>query len=275
MNVEELLESKRIAYIPKGADYEISCLNPEHPDRNPSMRVDRITGIFNCFSCEYKGNLFTYFGEKPNQLQLRREKLKNTIRQKMAESSGLVFPKNSLMYEGTWRGISSDTYKRFEAFTNANKEFTGRINFPIKDITGKTVAFIGRHTGDRVPKYLISPAGATLPLYPVVQPKNGSVILVEGIFDMVNLHDKGLDNAMCCFGTKQVNERKLEVLSISGVSHIDIFFDGDEAGQSAAELIKEMCESIGLSVRNVHLKGTDPGALTQQQITKLKSKLYA
>ena len=58
MNVEELLESKRIAYIPKGADYEISCLNPEHPDRNPSMRVDRITGIFNCVSCEYKGNLF-------------------------------------------------------------------------------------------------------------------------------------------------------------------------------------------------------------------------
>ena len=91
MNVEELLESKRIEYIPKGADYEISCLNPDHPDRNPSMRVDRITGIFNCFSCEYKGNLFNYFGEKPNQLQLRREKLKNTIRQKMAESSGLVF----------------------------------------------------------------------------------------------------------------------------------------------------------------------------------------
>lgn len=275
MNVEDLLEQKGIAFIPKGADYEISCLNPDHPDRNPSMRVDRITGIFNCFSCEYKGNLFTYFGEKPNHLQIRREKLKNTIRQKLAESTGLVFPKNSLMYNGNWRNIKADTYQKFDTFTSADKEFVSRLNFPIRDITGKTIAFIGRHTGEGVPKYLISPAGAKLPLYPVVQPKNGSVILVEGIFDMVNLHDKGLDNAMCCFGTKQVNEKKLEVLSISGVSHIDIFFDGDEAGQSAAERIKEMCESIGLSVRNVHLKGTDPGALTQQQITKLKSKLYA
>ena len=55
---------------------------------------------------------------------------------------------------------------------------------------------------------------------------------------MVNLHDKGLDNAMCCFGTKNMNERKLSVLSMSGVSHIDIFFDGDEAGQTAAEQSK-------------------------------------
>jgi len=275
VNVEELLIQKGIYYIPKGADFEVSCLNPDHPDRNPSMRIDRITGIFNCFSCEYKGSVFSYFGEKPNHLQIRREKLKNTIRQKLAESSGLAFPKNSLMYSGNWRNIKPETYKRFEAFTNPEREFAGRVNIPVKDITGKTVSFIGRHTGDRVPKYLITPAGAQMPLYPVVQPKYGCVILVEGIFDMLNLHDKGLDNAMCCFGTKQVNEAKLAVLSISGVSQIDIFFDGDDAGQTAAEKVKEMCESIGLSCRNVHMKGTDPGALTNSQVTKLKSKLYA
>ena len=92
MNVEELLIKQDVPYIPKGADFEVSCLNPDHPDRNPSMRIDRITGIFNCFSCEFKGNLFTLFGEKPNQLQLQREKLKNLIKQKMAESTGLALP---------------------------------------------------------------------------------------------------------------------------------------------------------------------------------------
>ena len=59
MNVEDLLIKQNVSYIPKGADFEVSCLNPEHPDRNPSMRIDRITGVFNCFSCEFKGNLFT------------------------------------------------------------------------------------------------------------------------------------------------------------------------------------------------------------------------
>ena len=60
MNVEELLIKQDVPYIPKGADFEVSCLNPDHPDRNPSMRIDRITGIFNCFSCEFKGNPVSY-----------------------------------------------------------------------------------------------------------------------------------------------------------------------------------------------------------------------
>ena len=40
----------------------------------------------------------------------------------------------------------------------------------------------------------------------------GSAILVEGIFDMINLHDKGLTNAVCCFGTNNYNEAKLSML---------------------------------------------------------------
>lgn len=275
MNVEELLIKQDVPYIPKGADFEVSCLNPDHPDRNPSMRIDRITGIFNCFSCEFKGNLFTLFGEKPNQLQLQREKLKNLIKQKMAESTGLALPSQATPYRGNWRGIKSETYERFEAFTDADPLFVSRINFPVRDITGKIVAVNGRHTGSGVPKYMITPAGAKMPLFPQVLPLNGCVILVEGIFDMVNLHDKGLTNAMCSFGTKNINEEKLSVLSIAGVSQLDIFFDGDDAGQSAAAKVKEMCESIGLSSRNIHLKDKDPGALTESQILKLKRKLYA
>ena len=275
MNVEDLLLKQDIPFIPKGKDYEVRCINPEHEDRNPSMRIDRITGVFNCFSCGFKGNLFTHFGEKPNQLQLRREKLKNLIKQKMADSTGLVIPSNAKPYVGTWRQIKEETYKKFEAFIHADKQFVSRINFPIKDITGKIVAFNGSHTAQGTPKYMITPPGARMPLFPQVTPINGSVILVEGIFDMLNLHDKGLDNAMCCFGTKNVNEEKLSVFKVQGVSHIDVFFDGDEAGQNGAKTVKEMCESIGLSTRNIKYSKTDPGALTETQITKLRRNLYA
>ena len=91
----------------------------------------------------------------------------------------------------------------------------------------------------------------------------------------INLHDKGLTNAVCCFGTNNISTEKLQMLSIQGVTRIDVFFDGDEAGQKASEKVKELCEKVDLISRNVHLKGTDPGALTETQITKLKSKLYA
>lgn len=111
MTVEELLVSRQVYFVPKGADAIVTCLNPEHADSSPSMRIDKITGIFNCFSCGYKGNIFTHFGEKANQLQLRRELLKKRIREKRSESVGLSFPKGSIPYVGNWRNIKPETYK--------------------------------------------------------------------------------------------------------------------------------------------------------------------
>jgi len=146
---------------------------------------------------------------------------------------------------------------------------------PARVISERILAFDGRHTTGGTPKYMISPAGAKMPLFPVVEPIQGSVVLVEGIYDMVNLHDKGLDNAICCFGTKNINEDKLRMLSIQGVDEVIVFFDGDEAGQNASKEVQEMAERVGLASRNVSLKDRDPGALPLQTVQKLKSKLYA
>jgi DNA primase len=275
MTVEELLVSRQVYFVPKGADAIVTCLNPEHADSSPSMRIDKITGIFNCFSCGYKGNIFTHFGEKANQLQLRRELIKKRIREKRSESVGLSFPKGSVPYVGNWRDIKPETYKRFEAFQHHDTDHIGRIVFPVRDISGRIVSFNGRHTTGGTPKYMISPAGAKLPLYPIVEPIQGSIILVEGIYDMVNLHDKGLTNAVCTFGTKNINEDKLRMLSIQGVEEVIIFFDGDTAGQDAAKEVKEMVEQVGLTSRNVGLKDTDPGALPLKSVQTLKRKLYA
>jgi DNA primase len=274
MNVEDLLRSKNIKFTPKGSDFLINCLNPEHPDLHPSMRIDQITGIYNCFACGYKGNIFTLFGETPNEMQQKREKLKKLIRRKRAENIGLSFPNHAVPYDGDWRNIKPETYKKFEAFLDHTKEFSGRIIFPIRDMSGRIVAFNGRHTSGGLPKYLFSPSGVKLPLFPVVEPINGSVILVEGIFDVLNLHDKGLTNAVCCFGTKNINKDKLAMLKMRGVDSIKIFFDGDEAGQDASASIKTMAENIGLNVQNIYLKDTDPGDLNQELVSKLYEKLY-
>lgn len=275
MNVEELLNQKQIAFIPKGKDFVVKCLNPEHDDSNPSMRIDQIDGRFNCFACEYKGNLFTFFGETASGFQLKRETMKRKIQEKKAESVGLSFPKNHMPYVGNWRNITPKTYRKFEAFEHTDPDYISRINFPIRNISGKIVAFQGRHTASGIPKYKFTPPGAKLPLFPQVFPRMGEIILVEGIYDVINLHDKGLENAVCCFGTMNINEDKLRMLSMQGCSKIAVFFDGDEAGQKAAQNIKVMCEKVGLVSRNINLKETDPGALTQSQVTGLKRKLYA
>ena len=275
MNVQELLESKKIYFIPKGKDFVVRCINPEHADRNPSMRIDQIDGRFNCFSCGFKGNIFAHFGESATGLQLKRDILKRKIQGKRIENVGLNFPAHYMPYVGNWRNISPKTYKRFEAFEHTGSDYISRINFPIRDISGKIVAFQGRHTAGGTPKYKFTPPGAKLPLFPQVSPRQGEVILVEGIYDVINLYDKGIQNVLCCFGTNNINEDKLALLKMKGVSRVATFFDGDDAGKKAAENVKVMCEKVSLNTRNITLKNLDPGALTEAQVRKLESKLYA
>ena len=279
MTVEELLQERKVNYKLSPADCIVSCLNPEHDDNNPSMRIDRITGVFNCFSCGFRGNIFNHYDAPSNPLDIRREKVRRKIEEKRASSVGLKMPKNFMPYVGNWREIKPETYKKFDAFLHPDKPFTNRISFPIKDLTGRIVAFNCRtQSPTDVPKYIIHPPKAVLPLFPAqVRPIKGRVILVEGIFDVMNLHDKGLTNAVCCFGVKNVTEEKLQVLAVSGVEGVDIFLDNDEAGQGQAVKVRELCESVGLDTRNIAFgdKNMDAGALAETQVTKLRDKLYA
>lgn len=282
MNVEDILKENEIYYMPKGRDFVVKCLNPEHDDSSPSMRIDQVTGIYNCFSCGFKGSLFKLFGQKPNWLGIQRENLKRKIQEVRAESIGLPLPKGAVPYAGSWRGIKADTYQKFEAFLSEYQEdgkrnvFSSRIVFPIRDITGNICGFVGRHTGDGTPKYLNQPAGVKLPLFPQVEPIQGTIMLVEGIFDVLNLHDKGIDNAVCCFGVRNVTAEKLAILQMKGIDRIDIFLDNDEAGNKGAEEIIKLCEEVGLEHRRIRFgsKDVDAGAMTERQVLGLKRKLY-
>lgn len=271
--VEELLSGKSISFRPSGRDYLVRCLNPEHEDRHPSMRIDKLTGIFNCLSCGYSGNLFNLFGETPNWLQLRRNKLKAAIENKLLDSVGLSIPKNAIPYEGTWRGISNETYSRMGAFESL--DFQGRIVFPIRSVAGKIQAFTARTTTDQNPRYLNYPPKAKMPAFPSVKPIKGSIILVEGLFDMLNLHDKGLTNAVCNFGVRMPSNEQLNIFRMQGIDCINIFFDNDDAGKKATEELSTILDNKDFSSRKITFSNIkDPGELTKQQVIKLRSTLY-
>jgi hypothetical protein len=244
------------------------------------MRIDRITGVFNCFSCGFKGNLFTYFGAPSSPLEVRLHRIREAITKVKSQTVGIQLPKERIRWSGgPLRNISEDTLKIWDAFTWNTPKFEGRIVFPIRNITGKTVALIGRlisEAGMGQSKYYIYPGGAEMPFCPAkVKPIQNRVILVEGIFDALNLWDKGLKNTVCCFGTQQINWVKLSLLKMQGVQGVDIMFDGDEAGSRAAEAAKGLAEKLDMSARIVTLPpNTDPGNLNRDQIERLKKKLY-
>ena len=275
MQVEELLTRQKLNYIPSGKDVKILCLNPEHDDNDPSLRVDRITGAYHCFSCGFKGNIFKYFEVKGNALMIAKEKLKRKISRKLVENLGYDMPEDTVPFTNDWRNIKSATYRKFGAFKHHHNDFIGRVVFPIRNISGKVVGFVGRHeTSNFDPRYKVVPAGAQLPFFPIVKAIQGRIILVEGIFDMFNLHDKGLTNAVASLGTKTITKDKLVLLKVQGITGIDIFFDNDKAGEDAAQIVKEMAERVDFAVSIISAKVADPGELTASQVIKLGETLY-
>lgn len=275
--VLDLLNKQNIPLQVSGRDYLIHCLNPEHKDSNPSFRVDRVTGVAHCFSCGFKTNIFKYFGVFSNPIPIRIAKLKEKLQDLRTQHLGLEIPDGATPYTRVFRGISPQTLKHFGAFyTNQVEKLIDRIVFPIKDITGKTVVYVARHTlSDGNPRYINYPAGVQIPTFPPKCPPNHrSMVLVEGMFDMLNLYDKGLENAVCCFGTNTLQrDTKLKLLpyKAQGITHVYLLFDGDDAGDKAAKLLKPIIEDEGFIVEIIKLPdGIDPGELSKEDVLGIK-----
>lgn len=283
MQVEDLLTRENIRYTSAGKDILVRCLNPEHTDSNPSMRIDKITGLFNCFSCSFKGNIFTHYDESLDLVNIKALQIKKKIADILKNE--VLMPLGTEKFRRKHRGIAGETYREFDVFTH--DDWKNRIVFPIRDITGRLIGLLGRYAfSDADPKYLFYPPGADLPLYPPRPPMHkDSVILVEGVFDVLNLWDKGLTNVICGFGKslgesrkklkKENNIAKFLPIKIQGVKKIYILYDRG-ALSSANKLAKLLSDLFIMEVIDYpkFSDEKDAGNLTQTEVNELKEYIY-
>ncbi len=148
--------------------------------------------------------------------------------------------------------------------------FRNRIVFPIKEPAGNVLGFGGRGLGpDDTPKYLNSPESPVyrksrvlfgLPLALDSIRKNGRVIVVEGYFDLIALHRAGIEEAVAPCGTALTTEHARRLRRYA--QEVVLLFDGDSAGQRAAERGLPGLLAEGLRVRSAFLPaGQDPDDL--------------
>lgn len=276
-SVEDLLIKNNIRYTHANKDFLIKCLNPEHDDLNPSFRIDKVSGVSHCLSCGFKVNIFRYFGILTINNNIKVAKLKDKLNTIKMELYGVPMPKGFTPFTRSFRDISVATLSKFHAgITNSVPELEDRLLFPIPDITGKTKVYVARHMlSQGNPRYINYPGGTTMPLFPasLQEPGHTSLVLVEGIFDMLNLYDKGLVNVACCFGTNTIKhtlKEKLLPYLAQGVSKIYILFDGDAAGQKAAEELLPIIEEQNIAAEIITLEeGTDPGDMSETQVHEI------
>ena len=272
MVVERILQKQSIDYSASGSYLKIRCLSPEHEDRNPSMFVNKYTGWANCKSCEASYNLFQLFGEKSNYLQILKDKFRDKLQRKAMESVTYEIPDSAVLHRSSFRGVSASTMEEVQAFQY--NEFPGYLFFPIKNASGNIINFVGRDTtGTRTPKYLFMYKRPVL-MAPYNDSYYGSIVLVEGWFDYLNLREKGLTNVRCLFGLTFTQEH-VDLLKLQGIDEVVILMDGDTAGISASERISNLLEENYISIKNIKLaQGTDPGDLDTKTVQKIKEKLY-
>lgn len=145
-------------------------------------------------------------------------------------------------------------------------KFQGRIIFPIRNHLGKTVAFGGRSTQDRGPKYLNSPEtelfqkGKLLYNFDLAKRhirKENEVVLFEGNLDAIAAYQAGIKNVVATLGTS-LTEYQAKLLK-RYVDQVIVCYDGDSAGQDASFRAASLLRKIGCQVKIAYLKdGQDP-----------------
>ncbi len=142
--------------------------------------------------------------------------------------------------------------------------FRNRLMFPIIDVRGNVIGFGGRVLDDSKPKYLNSNETVIFNkrknlfgLNFAKKTKQPYMILVEGNVDVITLHQFGFDNAVASLGTS-LTEEQVALLS-RYTEQVVLTYDGDEAGQRAAQRAIPMLEKAGIQVKVLQMKGAkDP-----------------
>ncbi|HSA61728.1 MAG TPA: DNA primase [Nitrospiraceae bacterium] len=151
--------------------------------------------------------------------------------------------------------------------------FRARVMFTITDMRKRVVGFGGRVLGEGMPKYLNSP---DTPLFKKGQTLFGfdhareaiartkTVIVVEGYFDAIALHQAGITHTVATLGTALTPEH-IQVLR-RFAANVVLLFDPDAAGVRAALRGLDLFVNSGLGVKVITLPaGDDPDTYVRKE----------
>lgn len=290
--IEKVLIEKGISYkINSNNPYEINmqCFSGSHTDNNPSLSYNIEKEVFNCFSCGFKGNADTLMKKlginvKIDPLSKQGFKIKRLADKldSIRTEREIRLPEPRFNFTDHFKNISEKTLSEFGAFVTTHDGMDDYICIPVYQ--NHKLRFIeGRHSLVNakkldVPKYMRKPAGVDISniLFPFDKIKDFStVILVEGIFDMLNLYDLGYTSVLCMFGANNFTNQKAKLLDEYGCRHALLMLDGDSAGIAAAAKIQKVLQQRSIYTTIIELEqGKDPGSLNGDEANRYLSNFF-
>jgi DNA primase len=166
------------------------------------------------------------------------------------------------------RGVTPDTARYFGIGHHRGKGLMeGRAVIPIHDEHGFLVAYAGRSVDGTEPKYRFPPRfRKSIVLFNLHRAVGygDSVIVVEGFFDAVNVHQAELPCVVALMGCSLSQQQ--EALLQEHFREVVLLLDGDNAGRRAGTTIAQRLVSK-VSTRLVEIpEGSQPDTLCADQI---------
>jgi DNA primase len=245
------------------------CCPIHRGKRDDSFRASLTKNVFHCFACQAGGDVLDFvaamekcsireaalrlqhwFGvaqaarsmvsARPDPAGVRKVEL---VREKEGCNRSLGFALTDIDYAHpylTQRGIDWATAVAFGVgFYAGPGLMSGRIVIPIRNDRGEIVAYAGRAVDDRPPKYKLPfgfrKAWELFNVQRAMATGSKTVILVEGYFDCLRVHQAGFPCVVGLMGSSLSPEQ--ERVLVERFERVMLMLDGDAAGQVATPVI--------------------------------------
>lgn len=261
-----------------GSSWVGRCPHPAHDDRNPSFTVYKTntdSWAWKCFSCpvppKYSNDCIGFvrwlkdidFNSAVEELAKfsnipihgrSQNILEPDLEKKIHAAQANLLPQiRRYLYQ---RGLEDSDIHRWEIGFKPYRDhdtYTYRISFPLRDRTKRYVGFCGRYveTGvqGKFAKYInsSSKSGFNKKSYFFGEQfltADKSVIITEGVFDVILAAKFGLKNVVATLGTSFTIEHAQLLKDWKKIP--TFIFDGDTAGQTATRRAIEICNKVGI-----------------------------
>ncbi len=176
------------------------------------------------------------------------------------------------------RGLAAETIAEFGIGFCAKGMMAERIAIPIRNPEGGVVAYAGRWPGEPAgdtPKYKL-PQGfrKSLELFNLdraaKEPAEQPLLIVEGFFDCMKLHQHGCRKAVALMGSTMSTAQEESIKRHIGPrSQIIVMLDEDEAGRAGREDIAvRLCKFAFVRVHAFEKEGMQPDSLSAEEVAE-------
>ncbi|MFL2875545.1 MAG: DNA primase [Candidatus Pelagibacter sp.] len=218
-------------------------------DQKKELRFQTYKNIFKDYTNYFQQQLYSSNNKEATEYLLKRGLDKNALEEFQL---GYV-PWQNNFYEDLLKKYSEEDVNLTGLYYKNDKtgkfvdRFNSRIIFPIKNITGDTIAFGGRIIREsKLAKYINSPETEfykkgnmffNLDKAKDTRSETDEVLIVEGYMDVVSVYSSGIKNVIANSGTA-LTEKQINLIW-KFFSNPIICLDGDDSGQKAALRIAE------------------------------------